>query len=110
MRNVILKHVLDLVFRVTLCLFFLEFLFAYLGFFGALKHATATAVSASLFLVPVVAVVVEAIYGNAPSASVLVGMALAIVGVGAVMFAPEFEARWRLARGPGSVAEKGADR
>jgi len=71
---------------------------AYLAFFAALKRASATAVSASLFLVPVVAVLVEAVYGEAPGGVVLGGMALAILGVALVMFAPELEARRRSAR------------
>lgn len=66
---------------------------AYLAFFGALKRATATVVSASLFLVPVVAVLIEVARGNAPGAVVLVGMALAIAGVALVSLAPELEAR-----------------
>jgi drug/metabolite transporter (DMT)-like permease len=37
---------------------------AYFAFFAALKRASATAVSASLFLVPVVAVLVEAARGD----------------------------------------------
>jgi drug/metabolite transporter (DMT)-like permease len=66
---------------------------AYLTFFVALKHATATAVSASLFLVPVVAVLVEAARGEAPSAVVAAGMAMAVGGVALVLFAPQLEAR-----------------
>jgi drug/metabolite transporter (DMT)-like permease len=66
---------------------------AYLTFFAALKRASATAVSASLFLVPVVAVAIEAARGDSPGAVVLVGMALAVGGVALVMFAADLEAR-----------------
>jgi len=50
-------------------------------------------VSASLFLVPVVAILVEAARGDPPGIVVGVGMALAVVGVALVMFAPQLEAR-----------------
>ena len=66
---------------------------AYFAFFAALKRASATAVSASLFLVPVVAVLVEAARGNPPGIVVGVGMALAVAGVALVLFAPQLEAR-----------------
>ena len=77
---------------------------AYLAFFAALKRASATAVSASLFLVPVAAVIIEAAYGEVPDGFVLLGMALAIAGVALVMFAPELQAR-RAAR---SAAQAGS--
>jgi drug/metabolite transporter (DMT)-like permease len=64
---------------------------AYFAFFAALKRATATAVSTSLFLVPVVAVLVEAVRGNPPGAVVGIGMALAVAGVALVMFAPQLD-------------------
>jgi drug/metabolite transporter (DMT)-like permease len=69
---------------------------AYAAFFGALKRASATAVSASLFLVPVVGVLVEAARDNPPSVVVGVGMALAVAGVALVLFAPQLEARRRV--------------
>jgi drug/metabolite transporter (DMT)-like permease len=62
---------------------------ATLAFFGALKRMSATTVTAWQFLAPVVAVVVEIVYGNTPSAVVLVGMVLAIVGVALVNIAPQ---------------------
>jgi probable blue pigment (indigoidine) exporter len=52
-----------------------------LAYFAALKRLSATATTATLFLIPVVAVVVEIARGNAPTALVAVGMALAIAGV-----------------------------
>lgn len=66
---------------------------AYAAFFAALKHASATAVSASLFLVPVVGVLVEAARDDPPGVVVGVGMALAVAGVALVLFAPQLEAR-----------------
>ena len=71
---------------------------AYFAFFAALKRASANAVSASLFLVPVVAVLVETARGDAPDAIVGIGMALAVAGVALVMFAPQLEARRVVAR------------
>lgn len=66
---------------------------AYLAFFAALKRASAIVVSASLFLVPVLAVVVEAALGNIPDRVVLGGMVLAVIGVGIVLLAPQLEER-----------------
>ena len=54
---------------------------AYLAFFAALRRVEAAQASAWLFLVPVVAVVVELALGEVPDGIVLVGMALAIAGV-----------------------------
>lgn len=61
---------------------------ATLTFFGALKRMSATTVTAWQFLAPVVAVITEIVYGNTPDGIVLVGMALAIVGVAIVNAAP----------------------
>jgi drug/metabolite transporter (DMT)-like permease len=63
-----------------------------LTFFGALKRLSATTVTAWQFLAPVVAVIVEIVYGNAPGAVVLAGMGLAIVGVAVVNVAPQLSA------------------
>ena len=53
-------------------------------FFGALGRLTAARASAALFLVPVVAVIVELARGNAPGPLVLVGMFVAVCGVAVV--------------------------
>lgn len=53
-------------------------------FFGALKRMHAARVSAPMFLIPAVAVVVEIVRGNVPTALVLLGMVLAVLGVGLV--------------------------
>jgi probable blue pigment (indigoidine) exporter len=66
---------------------------AYVAFFAALRHASAVAVSACVFLVPVVAVLVEAARGDGPGAVVLAGMALAVGGVALVMLAPQLDGR-----------------
>lgn len=58
---------------------------ATLAFFMSLRWLDATKTSSSQFLVPVVAVVIELVRGHAPGGLVLVGMALAIVGVAAVV-------------------------
>lgn len=50
-------------------------------FYMALKHLSAAKTSSALFLVPAVAVIVEIARGNAPSALVLVGMVVAVLGV-----------------------------
>ena len=57
---------------------------ATLAFFLSLKWLNAAQTSSSQFLVPVVAVVVEAARGHAPGGLVLGGMALAIIGVALV--------------------------
>lgn len=61
---------------------------AVLGFFGALKRLPATVVSSSQILVPVVAVLIEAVRGHPPTTVVLAGMALAVGGVALVILAP----------------------
>ena len=66
---------------------------ATLTFFGALKRLPATTVTAWQFLVPVVAVITEVVYGNTPGAIVLAGMGLAIVGVALVNAAPALSER-----------------
>ena len=61
---------------------------AVLAFFAALKRLPATVVSSSQILVPVVAVLIEAVRGHAPTSVVLAGMALAVGGVALVILAP----------------------
>ena len=61
---------------------------AVLGFYAALKRLPATVVSSSQILVPVVAVVIEAVRGNPPTTVVLAGMAFAVGGVALVILAP----------------------
>lgn len=73
---------------------------AYLAFFAALKRASAIAVSTSLFLVPVVAVVIEAVLENIPDGVVLGGMVLAIIGLGIVLVSPQLEERRARLRAP----------
>ena len=53
-------------------------------FFGALSRMPAAHVSAPMFLVPAVAVIVEIARGNSPTALVLLGMSLAVFGVGLI--------------------------
>lgn len=67
---------------------FLASALATLAFFGALRRMDATIASAFLFLVPAGAVLIEIGFGNAPDAIVLIGMVIAIAGVGLVNFAP----------------------
>jgi drug/metabolite transporter (DMT)-like permease len=57
---------------------------ASITYFAALKRLPATRTAAALFLVPLVAVLVEIGRGRSPSAVVLMGMALTIVGVALV--------------------------
>jgi drug/metabolite transporter (DMT)-like permease len=57
---------------------------ATLAFFMSLKWLNAAQTSSAQFLVPVVAVVVEAVRGHAPGGLVLTGMGLAIAGVALV--------------------------
>lgn len=54
------------------------------AFYGALRRLSAGRVSASAFLIPAVAVVIEIGYGNTPTAVVLTGMVLTILGVALV--------------------------
>ncbi len=61
---------------------------ATLGYFGALKRSSATATAAWLFLIPVIAVVIEAALGEVPEAIVLLGMVMAIGGVALVNLSP----------------------
>ena len=56
-------------------------LLVYVGFNAALSRWPSTRVDAWTFLVPVVAVVIEAVRGALPSASAMVGIAVVIVGV-----------------------------
>ena len=53
-------------------------------FFAALARMHVARVSAPMFLIPAVAVVVEIVRGNVPTALVLLGMLLAVLGVGLV--------------------------
>lgn len=71
---------------------------ATLAYFGALKRLSATTVLAWQFLVPVIAVLTEIVYGNTPSAVVLVGMGIAIAGVAIVNAAPKLTERLNLRR------------
>lgn len=50
-------------------------------FYMALRHLSAAKTSSALFLVPAVAVIVEIVRGEAPSAIVLVGMFVTVLGV-----------------------------
>lgn len=59
-------------------------LLVYVGFNSALSRWPSTRVYAWTFLVPVVAVVIEAVRGALPRASAMVGIALVIVGVAIV--------------------------
>ena len=59
-------------------------LLVYVGFNAALSRWPSTRVYAWTFLVPVVAVLVEAVRGALPGASAMVGIALVIVGVAIV--------------------------
>jgi drug/metabolite transporter (DMT)-like permease len=71
---------------------------ATLAYFGALKRMSATTVMAWQFLVPVVAVLTEIVYGNTPGAVVLIGMGIAIAGVAIVNAAPQLTERLNLRR------------
>ena len=53
-------------------------------FFAALSRMSAARVSAPMFLIPAVAVAVEIVRGNVPTALVLLGMLVAVIGVGLV--------------------------
>jgi drug/metabolite transporter (DMT)-like permease len=61
---------------------------ATLAYFGALRHLSATRVSAWGFLSPVITVLLEIALGHTPEAVVLVGMAVTIAGVAVVTSAP----------------------
>jgi drug/metabolite transporter (DMT)-like permease len=61
---------------------------ASVAYFTALRTIPAARASAWQFLAPVVAVVVEIVYGNLPDGVVLGGMALVIGGVAVVSIAP----------------------
>jgi probable blue pigment (indigoidine) exporter len=60
----------------------------YMLFLGALARAHATSVAAWLFLVPVVAVVIELALGRLPSALTVAGMLLVIAGVALTTVTP----------------------
>jgi drug/metabolite transporter (DMT)-like permease len=64
-----------------------------LAYFAALRRLSATRASAGLFLVPVVAVLVDVARGDAPTATVLLGMVLTIAGVAVVTLPGEVLAR-----------------
>lgn len=72
-------------------------------FFLCLRWLDATRTSSSQFLVPVIAVVVEAVRGNAPGGLVLLGMALAIAGVALVVAGDRLVAA-AVRRPPGQAA------
>jgi len=57
-------------------------------YFGSLRWLDPTSVTTWLFLTPVVAVALELVLGNAPSALVLLGMLVTIAGVAIVSAAP----------------------
>jgi drug/metabolite transporter (DMT)-like permease len=61
---------------------------ATLAYFGALRRLSATRVTTTAFLTPVVAVILEIILGNTPEALVLAGMVLTIGGVAIVTAGP----------------------
>jgi drug/metabolite transporter (DMT)-like permease len=75
---------------------------AYLTFYIALKRLAASTAGAWLFLVPVVAVIIDAGRGTVPGALVLIGMALVVAGVALVNVAQESPAGRRLARPAGT--------
>ncbi len=56
----------------------------YIGFYVALKHWTSAHVFAWTFLVPAVAVGIEAVQGNLPGAAATAGLVVVIVGVALV--------------------------
>lgn len=62
-------------------------------FYMALRHLSAAKTSSALFLVPAVAVVVEIVRGEAPSAIVLAGMFVAVIGVALAVIPRETLAR-----------------
>jgi drug/metabolite transporter (DMT)-like permease len=62
---------------------------ATLAYFGALRRISATRVSSTTFLSPVIAVLLEVVLGHSPSDVVLAGMAVTIVGVAFVTTAPQ---------------------
>jgi drug/metabolite transporter (DMT)-like permease len=66
----------------------------YLGFNAALSRWPSTRVYAWTFLVPVVAVIIEAFRGNLPGVQAMVGIVLVILGV-AIVNHPRAEARNR---------------
>ena len=84
-----------------------------LAYFAALRRLTATRTAAGLFLVPVVAVLVDIMRGQAPTAVVFAGMALTIAGVGLVnlptrqVTAPRGQER-RPHRAPAAAGGRGA--
>ena len=63
-------------------------LLVYVGFNAALSRWPSTRVYAWTFLVPVVAVLVEAVRGSLPGTSAMVGIALVILGVAIVNHSP----------------------
>jgi drug/metabolite transporter (DMT)-like permease len=81
----------------------------YLGFNAALSRWPSTRVYAWTFLVPAVAVVVQALRGALPSASAMVGVALVILGV-AIVNHPRAEAAPVEPGEPPLLAEQTEDR
>lgn len=78
---------------------------ATLAFLFALRRIDAVRASAWQFLVPVVAILIEIGRGNGPSMLVVGGMALTILGVSLVSFAPQVEGRRDGAEQEASVSE-----
>jgi len=76
---------------------------ATLAYFGALRRLSATRVTTWGFLSPVIAVLLEIALGHVPSAVVLVGMAVTIVGVVVVTTAPSAAPRSARALPPAQV-------
>lgn len=65
----------------------------FVAFLGAVRLLDAARAATWIFLVPVVAVLIEVVRGVVPGAVTIVGMALTIAGVGLASAAPEVPAR-----------------
>ena len=61
----------------------------FVAFYAAVKRMDATRASAWIFLVPVIAVLIEVARGDVPAPVTVVGMALALLGVLVTSLAPE---------------------
>ena len=73
----------------------------YLGFNAALSRWPSTRVYAWTFLVPAVAVLIEAVRGTLPGVGATIGVALVIIGVAIVdLRAPSGHGRWQERRPP----------
>lgn len=71
----------------------------YVGFYVALRQWTSARVFAWTFLVPAVAVAIEALQGNLPGAAGSAGLVVVITGVGLVTIQPPAATRPRRRRG-----------